>query len=77
MRRRDEADAAKAAAAGTHRRHTNGELDLAERAHLGRAGRAIHRQSLEIDGGGDVVAAADVGRQVRQQVPASFGRSTR
>ena len=56
------------AAAGAHRRDAVGELDLADRAHLLRPVGAIHREPFEIDGGDDIVSAADVGQQVRQQI---------
>jgi hypothetical protein len=56
-----------------HRRNTVGELDLADRAQLGGARGAVHRQPFEVDGRGDVVAAAGVGEQFRQQIAACLG----
>jgi hypothetical protein len=34
---------------------------------------AVHRQPFEVDGRGDVVSAAGVGEQVRQQIAAGLG----
>ena len=50
-----------------------GELDFADRAQLGRALGAVHRQPFEIEGRGDVVAAPGVGGQFRQQIAACLG----
>ena len=61
------------AAGRAHRRHAIGELDLADRPHLGRTGGAIHRQPFEIDGRRDVMAAADIGQQIRQQIASGLG----
>jgi hypothetical protein len=56
-----------------HRRNTVGELDLADRAQLDRALGAVHRQPFEVDGRRDVVSAAGVGEEVRQQIAAGLG----
>ena len=50
------------------------ELDLAHRRHLGRAVLAVHRLAFEEHGGDDVVAAADVGQQLGQEVAAALRR---
>src|SRR5690349_10730069 len=55
-------------AAGAHRRDAGDELGLAQRAQLGLALGAVHLAAFEEHGGADVVAAADVGEQLGQQV---------
>ncbi len=60
------------AAAGAHRRDTVGEFDFANRAHLCGPMGAVHRQPFEIDGRGDIVTAAGVGQEIRQQIAAGL-----
>ncbi len=50
------------------------ELDLADRRHLGGAMLAVHRLTFEEHRGDDVVAAADIGEQFRQEVAAALRR---
>jgi hypothetical protein len=56
------------AAAGAHRRGAVGEFHLADRPHRFSPARAVHRACLDIDGRHDVVAGADVGGQIVDQV---------
>ena len=58
----------------THRGDAVDELDLADRRHLGGAVPAVHRLAFEEDGGDDVVAAADIGQELRQEVAATMRR---
>ena len=55
-------------AARRHRRDAVGELDLANRAPLGGAAGAVHRQPFEVDRRGDVVPGAGIGQEIGQQV---------
>src|SRR5947207_695464 len=48
-------------------------IGVADRAHLLRTTSAVHRQPFEIDRRGDVVAAAGVGEQLRQQIAPGIG----
>ncbi len=56
------------AAARGHRRHAIGKLDLADGPERLGAVRAVHRAAIDIDGGDDVVAGADVGRHLLDHV---------
>ena len=56
------------AAAVAHRGDAGHELRLAHRPHLRRAAGAVHRVALEEHGGDDVVAGAEVGEQLVEQV---------
>ena len=62
------------AARGAHRGDAGDELDFAQCGHLARAVLAIHRAAFQEDGRDDVVPAADVGQQFRQQVTAAMRR---
>ena len=55
-------------AALAHRRDARDELGLAHRPHLDRAARAVHRVALQEHGRDDVVAGAEIGEQLVQQV---------
>jgi hypothetical protein len=55
-------------AAIAHGRHAGDELGLAHRPHLHGAVGAIHRVALEEHGGDHVVAGAEVGQQLVEQV---------
>ena len=60
------------AARRAHRGDAGDELDLAQRGHLARAVLAVHRAAFQEDRRDDVVPAADVGEQFRQQVTAAL-----
>ena len=67
-------DAAWAVVAGcAHCRNAIDEFDFADRRHFGRPGLAIHRLTLEEHGRHNVVATADIGQQVGQEVAATMG----
>src|SRR5262245_5144214 len=51
-----------------HRRDAGDELGLAHRPHLGRTRRAIHRVALEEHRRDDVVAGAEIGEQLVQEI---------
>ena len=55
-------------AALAHRRHAGHELGLAHRPHLLGPARAVHRVAFDEHRGDDVVAGADVGEELVQQV---------
>ena len=68
-------DAAGTVVAGcTHGGDAVDELHFADRRHLGGAGLAVHRLAFDEDRGDDLVAAADVGEQVGQEVLSAVRR---
>ena len=62
------------AARCAHRRDAVDKLDLAKGRHLGRPVLFVHRAAFEKDGRNDVVAAAYVVEQFRQQIPPALRR---
>src|SRR4051794_25521937 len=56
------------AAARAHRRRAVGEFHFAHRAQGFRPAGTVHRASLDIDGGDDVVPGADIVRQLFDQI---------
>jgi hypothetical protein len=58
--------------ARSHRRDASGELDFADRAQLGGACCAVHRQPFEVHSRVDVVPAPQIREQFRQQVAAGL-----
>src|SRR6516165_7780242 len=58
----------------THRRNAVDELDLADQRHFGGTVLAVHRAAFEKDGRDDVVATANVGQELAQQIPPALRR---
>jgi hypothetical protein len=54
--------------ARAHGRDSIGELDLADRAHLDRTSVAVHRTRLHENRRNNVMAAAEIGQQLIQQI---------